>query len=102
MLIFYLQDDMCLLESNLLLSHTKIQNPEASNKTLHVELARMREELKSAKEAQKAAEDAVQAKEQEHQTRLQIMEKALNDNLDAVAKSISGLAIDMFGKSWLQ
>jgi regulator of PEP synthase PpsR (kinase-PPPase family) len=54
------------------------------------------------KEAQKAAEDAVQAKEQEHQTRLQIVEKSLNDNLDAIAKSINGLASDMFGKSYLQ
>ena len=46
MLILYLQDDMCLIKSNLLLSHNKIQNLESSNKTLHVELARLREELK--------------------------------------------------------
>jgi hypothetical protein len=59
MLILYLQDDMGLLESDLLLSRMKIQNLEASNKSLHAELARMREEMKSAKETQKAVEDTL-------------------------------------------
>jgi hypothetical protein len=65
---FTFQDDMCLLESDLLLSRNKIQNLETSNKTLHAELAKMREELKVAKETQKAIEDTLCAKEREHQT----------------------------------
>ena len=92
---------MCLLESDLLLSRNKIQNLETSNKTLHAELATMREEIKWAKEARKAAEDTIRIMEEEHKTRLDIVSKSLNDNLDAIAKSINGLASDMFGKSHL-
>jgi hypothetical protein len=43
-----LQDDLVLVESDLMINHTKVANLEASNKGLHAQLARMREELKTA------------------------------------------------------
>jgi hypothetical protein len=40
-----LQDDLALVESDLMINHTKVANLEASNRGLHAQLASMREEL---------------------------------------------------------
>ena len=53
-----------------MLTKNKIHNLEGSNKQVHKELAKMREELKAAREAQQVAENALVAKETEHKKQI--------------------------------
>jgi septal ring factor EnvC (AmiA/AmiB activator) len=87
------------MESELLLSKNKILNLEGSNKQVHQELAKLREELKAAREAQQTAENALVAKEAEHKKQIIAANKKLDDNLAAIATSIKEFSMSIYGKS---
>jgi len=93
-----MQDKVCLLESELMLSKNKVIMLESSNKQVHEELAKLREELKSAHAVRQAAETALVAKETEQKKQL-LTAKRLNDNLTAIGNSVNEFAADVFGKS---
>jgi ElaB/YqjD/DUF883 family membrane-anchored ribosome-binding protein len=89
---------MCLVESELLLARNKNLNLEASNKQVHAELAKLREELMSAQDAKKTADDALVTLEAKHQEQIKAVNKKLNDNLEAIAASIKSFTVSIFGK----
>jgi ElaB/YqjD/DUF883 family membrane-anchored ribosome-binding protein len=89
---------MCLVESQLLLARNKILNLEGSNKQVHAELAKLREELKSMQEAKKTAGDSLVTIEAKQQEQIKAVNKKLNDNLEAIAASIKSFAVSIFGK----
>jgi selenophosphate synthase len=93
------QDEVCLLEAELMLSKNKFITLESSNKQVHEELAKLREELKSALAAKQTAKTALVAKETEQKKQL-LTTKQLNDNLTAIGNSVNEFAADVFGKSF--
>jgi selenophosphate synthase len=80
-----------------MLSKNKVVTLESSNKQVHEELAKLREELKSAHAARQAAETALVAKETEQKKQL-LAAKQLNDNLTAIGNSVNEFTADVFGK----
>jgi chromosome segregation ATPase len=88
-----------MMESEILLNKNKILNLEGSNKQVHDELAKMREELKMAREAQQDAENALVVKETEHKKQISAANKKLDDNLSAIATSVKEFTVNIFGKS---
>jgi len=86
-----------LLESELMLTKNKVVTLESSNKQVHEELAKLREDLKSALAAKQTAETALAAKEAE-QKKLMLGVKLIEDNLSAIKNSVNEFTADIFGK----
>jgi hypothetical protein len=74
-----------------MLAQSKIANLEASNKGLHVQLAKMHEELKKTEEARKA-------KERELLHQLLVLGKEHNEKLDNIANVINNFVLNFFSK----
>jgi hypothetical protein len=81
-----------------MLSKNKVVTLESSNKQVHEELAKLREELKAAHAARQTTETALVAKETEQQKQL-LAAKLLDDNLTAIGNSMNEFTADIFGKS---
>jgi hypothetical protein len=81
-----------------MLSKNKVVTLESSNKQVHEELAKLREELKAAHAARQTAETALVVKETEQQKQL-LAAKLLNDNLTAIGNSMNEFTAGIFGKS---
>jgi selenophosphate synthase len=92
-----MQDEVCLLEAELMLSKNKVIMLETSNKQVHEELAKLREEVKSALAAKQTAETALVAKKTE-QEKQQLVIKLLEDNLSAIGNSVTEFTTKIFGK----
>jgi selenophosphate synthase len=92
-----MQDEVCMLESELMLSKNKVVMLEGSNKQVHEELAKLRGELKSALAAKQTAETALVAKQTEQEKQL-LAVKLLEDNLSAIGNSVNEFTADIFGK----
>jgi hypothetical protein len=94
-----LQDDICYLESEILLANNKVGKLEAYNLELHSELATLREQLKVAQEGKKSIEPALAKNEALVLQRVEIATKLLDDNLNAISLSVKAFTSEIFGKS---
>ena len=74
----------------------KVITLESSNKQVHEELVKLREDLKSALAAKQIAETALAAKEAE-QKKLKLNVKLIEDNLSAIKNSVNEFTADIFG-----